>query len=109
MARVSCLSRFGLTLLPRFFRLLGLRAAANGDLGALLDPRTVLRNEFCWHRQLARTQIPVRRQRRVLPLRQVQLERVDGDVGDGLERAARDPGFADERRTGQIDPDTIAL
>ena len=42
-------------------------------------------------------------------LRQRQFESADGNIGDRLERAGRDTGFADERITNQVHRDAIAL
>src|SRR5579871_3689559 len=55
--------------------LLGLRAAADGDLGRRLQQRAVLPEEFGGHRELGLAEIAVGRQRRVGALRQRQFER----------------------------------
>ena len=53
--------------------------------------------------------VAVRRERGVLALGEIELERADGDIGDGLERAERDPRLADERAPVKSTRDTIAL
>src|SRR6185437_7381473 len=103
---VAVISSASLASSVLLLNLLRLRTAGDADLCALFHHGAVLSDEFRWHLQLALrlAQIPVGRERRVLALGQVQLEAVDRYVGDGLECAARDPRFVDERCPGQIDP-----
>jgi len=91
---------------------LGLGAAGDGDLCGLLDLEAVLGDEFGWHLQPAldlAEVAAVRGQCRELPLRQCQFEGVEGGVRDRLERRRGDTGFADERRSHEVDRDAVAL
>src|ERR1035441_3689166 len=74
-----------------------------------MDFGPILADEFCGHRQFLITQIAIRGQRGVLLLWQGQFKRVEGLVRDGLERCARYPGLADERRPHEVDLYSVAL
>src|ERR1022692_3516035 len=85
-----------------------LRATGDRDRGGLFEAEPVLRDETRRHREFARAEVPVRRERRIRSLRKGQMEHSYRDVGEVTERATRDPRRADKRFTMQVHGDVVA-